>query len=190
MTEEEYRRRRPHRSFKAHIDAEKHVIKCGKKTAGKLTTYVVASGLLYGQGETTFHSLFRQAWELKLEELPLYGNGKNTLPAIHVLDMAHAVREVALTVPPSRYLLAVDESRHTLGEITACISRHLGPGPVNAVQAEEALLDGFSSQRDADQLTLDQRFELGVVGEMEFEVGCVLGRRRGCCQSRKGLLSV
>lgn len=59
FTEEDYRRRRPHPNFKNHIAAEKLVIKLGKTDKSKFTSYVVAAGLTYGEGESIFHFLFK-----------------------------------------------------------------------------------------------------------------------------------
>ena len=59
FTEEDYRRRRPHPNFKEHIAAEKLVIKLGKTEKTKFTSYVVAAGLTYGEGESIFHFLFK-----------------------------------------------------------------------------------------------------------------------------------
>jgi nucleoside-diphosphate-sugar epimerase len=82
----------------------------------------------HGQGETVFHSLFRMAWELKLPSLPVYGTGQNRLPTIHAADLAQIVATVARQSPENRYIVAVDDSRLTLQEITEAISRGLGPG--------------------------------------------------------------
>lgn len=46
-------------NFKAHIDAEKKIVKCGKQEGSQLSTYIVAPGLLYGRGEDAFHCLFK-----------------------------------------------------------------------------------------------------------------------------------
>ena len=52
-----------------------------------MTTYVVCSGLIYGQEENLFHYLFKAGWHNE-PDLPVYGNGKNILPSIHINDLA------------------------------------------------------------------------------------------------------
>lgn len=64
LTEEDYRRRRPHPNFKDHIATEKLVIKLGKTEKTKFTSYVVAAGLTYGEGEAIFHFLFKASYFL------------------------------------------------------------------------------------------------------------------------------
>lgn len=86
FTEEDFRRRKCHPSYKEHLAAEKTVIKFGKTSKKKITTYVVCAGLLYGQEENIFHYLFKAAWHNN--DLFLYGNGKNTLPTMHINDLA------------------------------------------------------------------------------------------------------
>jgi len=53
--------------------------------------YVVASGVMYGQGEDVFHYLFKAAWHGETSFLPIFGDGNNVIPTIHVLDVAKYV---------------------------------------------------------------------------------------------------
>ena len=77
LTEEEYKRRRPHTSFREVLALEKMVTK-SKRTG--LRTHVVAAGLTYGMDEDLFHSLFKSAWSC--EPLPLLSvsDGSNVRP--------------------------------------------------------------------------------------------------------------
>lgn len=54
----------------------------------KLITYIVAAGLTYGQGEGIFHFMFKAAWHGGIPYLPVFGDGQNFVPTIHVLDLA------------------------------------------------------------------------------------------------------
>lgn len=54
----------------------------------RLITYVVAAGLTYGQGEDIFHFMFKMAWYGGIAHLPVFGDGQNFVPTIHVLDLA------------------------------------------------------------------------------------------------------
>ena len=52
------------------------VIKLGKANKNKLSTYVVAAGLVFGCGENVFHFLFKEAWH-NAQLLPIFGDGMN-----------------------------------------------------------------------------------------------------------------
>ncbi|KAI4560493.1 hypothetical protein MJT46_019890, partial [Ovis ammon polii x Ovis aries] len=86
FTEEDYRRRKQHPNFLDHINAEKMVLKFGKNLA----------------------------WLGEVPALPVFGDGTNVIPAIHVLDLAGVIQNIIDHVPKLRYLVAVDESVHTL----------------------------------------------------------------------------
>eukprot|EP00049_Salpingoeca_infusionum_P009437 m.157885 g.157885 ORF g.157885 m.157885 type:complete len:687 (+) comp14336_c0_seq1:42-2102(+) len=169
LTEDEYRRRRAHDAFKAQIDAEKAIVKAGKKTKGKLKTFVVAAGLLYGKGEDVFHTLFRQAWEQQVDALPLYGGGENYVPTIHVMDLCNTVLCTMEGHAESKYVVAVDEAQSTLREITESISTAMGPTAVAPAELEEMTMQPGVTQTDMHQLSINQRFELGAVGDFPFE---------------------
>jgi adenylate kinase len=159
VLEEEYRRRRPHNRFKTHCDLEKLVIQCGRKTKGKFTTYVTASGLTYGAGENVFHSLFKAAWHQNPAAMPVFGQGTNVLPTIHIHDLAGVVLNVIESKPETKYLLAMDESRSTLLELSTTIAEALGTGKVATMTAEDGVAQGMVTQQELDLLTLDLRLE-------------------------------
>ncbi|CAH8294218.1 unnamed protein product, partial [Schistosoma turkestanicum] len=85
--ESEYKRRRPHPKFKEYLECEKSILKLGKKRKKKFVTYVLACGVFYGCGEYMLRHLFKEAWSTQ-NELPIYLNGENILPTIHILDLA------------------------------------------------------------------------------------------------------
>ncbi|XP_066883909.1 adenylate kinase 7 isoform X5 [Kogia breviceps] len=139
FTEEDYRRRKHHPNFLDHINAEKMVLKFGKKVR-KFATYVVAAGLQYGMEGGILHAFFKLAWSGEVPALPVFGDGTNVIPAIHVLDLAGVIQNVIDHVPKSHYLVAVDESVHTLEDfvkpIKICI---LGPPAVGKSSIAEVL---------------------------------------------------
>jgi nucleoside-diphosphate-sugar epimerase len=70
------------------------------KVNPNLKVHVVCSGLPYGNGEANdvFYEFFRRAWlssHPDLAALPIVGTGKNSLPTIHVVDLAMCVRMLA-----------------------------------------------------------------------------------------------
>ncbi|KAJ6661827.1 hypothetical protein lerEdw1_012998, partial [Lerista edwardsae] len=117
FTEEDYRRRKPHPNFMDHINAEKTIIKLGKTSKNKLSTYVVASGVQYGAEERILHFFFKSSWLGDTPAIPFFGDGRNFVPTIHILDLAAVLQNVADHKPRTHYLLAVDESIQTLSEI-------------------------------------------------------------------------
>ena len=165
LTEEEYRRRKPHPNFKNHMAAEKAVIKCGKK--GGLKTYVIASGLIYHSGDCIFHQTIKSAWSN--QQVDCYGEGANVLPTIHMDDLCSIVFEISETAPETRYILAIDDSKNTLYEITKSISEALSTGKVVKVAKESALLNKSITQSDYDMLISNNRIDAGFVKEMNFE---------------------
>ncbi|KAJ3027297.1 UNVERIFIED_CONTAM: Adenylate kinase 7 [Siphonaria sp. JEL0065] len=166
LAEDEYRRRKPHPNYKNHIQIEKNIMKFGKKSS--LKTYVIAAGLIYHAGDSIFHHILKAAWHNE-EELICYGEGSNVLPTIHLDDLSNIIVEVVEFQPEHKYLLAIDESKNTLYEITKAISDGLGTGRVKKVPKEVALLNKNLPQSDFDMLLVNLRLEPGHVKDMSFE---------------------
>ncbi|XP_065660786.1 adenylate kinase 7 isoform X4 [Hydra vulgaris] len=165
FTEDDYRKRRAHPNYKSHLNCEKLVIKNGKVNKSLFMTYVVIAGVLYGLEENLLHILFKQAWLGGEKALPVFGTGKNTIPMIHVNDLASAVRSIVELKPSVRYLLAVDESKSSLEEITRSISKNLGNNKVEFVNIEDALLENSISQLDYDLLSVNLHMDATFVKE-------------------------
>jgi len=159
FTEEDYRRRKPHPNFKNTINVEKQVIKLGKTDKTRFLTYVVAAGLPYGAGEDIFHYFFKVAWHGEEEALKIIGTGENMVPTIHVKDLSNIVASVADARPKTRYVVAVDDSIHSMTEIITCISKNLGNGKTMNITKEEALLIPDITQKYFDILSVNLRME-------------------------------
>ncbi|MEE6494462.1 hypothetical protein FKM82_017144 [Ascaphus truei] len=159
FTEDDYRRRKSHLNFKDHISVEKLVIKFGKSNKGRFSTYVIASGLPYGAEEGILHTFFKEAWLVETPTLPVFGEGMNCIPLIHVTDLAGVVQNIADHRPRTHYLFAVDDAVHTLEEIIMCISTNLGPGKIQKVPKENAFLKKELTQLEIDTLLVNLRME-------------------------------
>ncbi|TFK15890.1 psychosine receptor [Platysternon megacephalum] len=159
FTEEDYRRRKPHPNFMDHINAEKVIIKLGKTNKNKFSTYVVASGLQYGAEEGIFHYFFKTAWLGETPAIPVFGDGNNFLPTIHVVDLAAVLQNIADHKPKTHYIVAVDESIHTLQAIIKCISKNVGPGKIQKIPRENAFLSKDLTQTHLDMLLVNLRME-------------------------------
>lgn len=164
FTEEDYRRRKPQPHFKEQLSAEKTVIKLGKGTKKKLNTYVIASGLTYGNGEDIFHDLFKKAWH-NAPHLICIGNGANIVPTIHIKDLAAVIQNIADSPPASKYIIAKDDSTTTLEEIVKKISVMLTTGKIIYMKPEEALLNNLLTQLDFDMLQVNLSMDAIFVKE-------------------------
>lgn len=164
FTDDDYRRRKPHMNFKEHCAAEKLVIKLGKANKNKLSTYVVAAGLVFGCGENVFHFLFKEAWH-NAQLLPIFGEGANIVPTVHVSDLAQIIHNVVDQKPKTRYIVAVDESQSTLEEIVKAVSESLTTGKVAKMPKEQAALIKGVSQMELDMLLVNLRMESVFVKE-------------------------
>ncbi|XP_070972481.1 adenylate kinase 7 [Oncorhynchus clarkii lewisi] len=159
FTEEDYRRRRAHPNFKEHINVEKLVVKMGKTKSSLLSTYVVASGVQYGMGEQVFHFFFKTSWLGDLSKVPIFGEGTNVIPTIHINDLAGVIQNVIDHKPKPHYLVAVDDSKTTIDDIVKTIADVVGPGKTKRVPKEDAFLTRDLRQMDIDALFVNLRIE-------------------------------
>uniref|UniRef100_A0A8C3N9R1 Uncharacterized protein n=1 Tax=Geospiza parvula TaxID=87175 RepID=A0A8C3N9R1_GEOPR len=159
FNEEDFRKRRSHPGFVDHINAEKHIAKLGKTNKKKFTTYVVASGHQYGAEEGLFHYFFKMCWLGETPAIPVFGDGKNIIPTIHIRDLAIVLQNVAEHKPDFQYVLGVDSSMHTLRELIKCISKNIGPGKIEKVPKENAFLSKELTQMQLDMLFVNLRME-------------------------------
>ncbi|NWH31606.1 KAD7 kinase, partial [Chloropsis hardwickii] len=166
FNENDFRKRKSHPSFMDHINAEKHIAKLGKTNQKKFSTYIVASGHQYGAEEGLFHYFFKMSWLGETPAIPVFGDGKNVIPTIHIRDLAVVLQNVAEHRPDSQYVLAVDTSMHTLGELVKCISKNVGPGKIEKVPKENAFLSKELTQMQLDMLFVNLRMESIYLNEI------------------------
>ncbi|NXW73690.1 KAD7 kinase, partial [Hirundo rustica] len=159
FNDQDFRKRRSHPSFMDYINAEKHIVKLGKTKKEKFSTYVVASGHQYGAEEELFHYFFKMSWLGETPAIPVFGDGNNIIPTIHIRDLAVVLQNVADHRPDLQYVLAVDTSMHTLEELVKCISQNIGPGKIEKVPKEYAFLNKELTQKQLDMLFVNLRME-------------------------------
>ncbi|NXK97994.1 KAD7 kinase, partial [Formicarius rufipectus] len=165
FTDEYYRTRKSHPNFMDHINAEKLIVKLGKTNKNKFSTYVVASGHQYGAEEGIFHYFFKMCWLSETPAIPVFGDGKNFIPTIHILDLAAVLQNVAEHRPKVQYILAVDTSRHTLEELVKCISKNVGPGKTKKISKEHAFVSKDLTQMHWDMLLVNLQMESNFLKE-------------------------
>ncbi|NWS34832.1 KAD7 kinase, partial [Polioptila caerulea] len=159
FNDEDFRKRKSHPSFMDYINVEKHIAKLGKTNKEKFSTYVVASGHQYGAEEGLFHYFFKMCWLGETPAIPVFGDGNNIIPTIHIRDLAAVLQNVADHRPDFQYVLAVDTSMHTLEELIKCISKNIGPGKIEKIPKENAFLSKELTQMQLDMLFVDLRME-------------------------------
>uniref|UniRef100_UPI003AACC047 adenylate kinase 7-like n=1 Tax=Centroberyx gerrardi TaxID=166262 RepID=UPI003AACC047 len=159
FTDEDYRRRRTHPNFKRHIDLEKLTVKMGKTKSTVFSTYVVASGLQYGMGEQVFHFIFKMSWLGQEHAIPVFGEGNNIVPTIHINDLSSVIQNVIDHKPKPHYLLAVDDSNNTMEDIVKTVASALGPGKIQKKPFEDAFLTQDLSQIEIDSMSVNLRME-------------------------------
>lgn len=103
---------RPGSMYQQWKDLEDLFLKCLNAEDTKVKAYVVAGGVLYGKGESTFARLFEDSWRGQ-KGLAILGSGANRIPTVHVQDLAKVVRHIGFAgegVSPATnpYFLAVD----------------------------------------------------------------------------------
>ncbi|NXR26377.1 KAD7 kinase, partial [Cinclus mexicanus] len=159
FNDEDFRKRKTHPSFTDYINAEKFIAKLGKTNKKKFSTYIVASGHQYGAEEGLFHYFFKMCWLGETPAIPVFGDGNNIIPTIHIRDLAIVLQNVAEHRPDFQYLLAVDTSMHTLEELVKCISKNIGPGKIEKIPKENAFLSKELTQMQLDMLFVNLRME-------------------------------
>jgi nucleoside-diphosphate-sugar epimerase len=65
----------------------------------KVRGYVLATGIIYGMGERQLLTLFKQAILQNPEELTIIGDGKNSIPMIHISDLSQVIEEIVFSKP-------------------------------------------------------------------------------------------
>ncbi|NXC83958.1 KAD7 kinase, partial [Cercotrichas coryphoeus] len=165
FNDDDFRKRKSHPSFTAYINAEKHIARLGKTNKKKFLTYIVTSGHQYGAEEGLFHYFFKMCWLGETPAIPVFGDGKNIIPTIHIRDLAVVLQNVAEHKPDFQYVLAVDTSMHTLEELVKGISKNIGPGKIEKIPKEDAFLSKELTQMQLDMLFVNLRMEPFYVKE-------------------------
>ena len=133
----EFMKRKAPEEFKSWKGCETLAISVGMNKPG-LDVYVLAAGVVYGNGESVLEFLFKAAWLESPKALPVVGDGTNFVPAVHVRDLARAVKHVVLTKPAKKYLFVVDSAPSQMQkDLVAGISSGVGTGQVEHVAVED-----------------------------------------------------
>jgi adenylate kinase len=152
FTDKDYTLRRPAPDYEEIKSVETLCLAAGK-VRESLKSYVLCSGILYGNGEVVFRPYFEEARLQKPPELAYYGEGRNRIPTVHVKDLVTYVKKVVERPPAIQYLLAIDHNpKPTLKKIVESISSGVGTGKVRKLPVSEDVVN-------IDKLTLNLRMK-------------------------------
>lgn len=176
LTEDQYNRRIPHVKFFNWRDAEKAVAAAHHAKGLPLDTYVIFAGLPYGEGESLLKPFLRQAWSKESSSLPVYGNGQQCVPMIHVRDLATFTRKLLrcppedLPNPQARYLFATDGATVTWKDVMETVNKMFG----NRMTLKEVPKEEFPLHNNAEFFTIDLLLDnstIQAIMEREDESG-------------------
>jgi len=115
LSEAEYARRTPLSGTKYELwkELEDLVMNSFNREGSTVKGFVVAGGVIYGEGEETLCSVFKDAWR-GVQEHAILAPGTNRIPTVHVRDLARLVRQVSfggaeINPQETPYFIAVDQ---------------------------------------------------------------------------------
>ena len=163
VEESEYSSRVSHPRYQHLKELEVFVKKANSET---LHTHVIFAGMTYGAGEQALREAFHNA-ALQMP-VPMYTDGRNVVPMIHITDLANIVFKTASSsdVIDNRYLLAVDKGNHTLGSVLSKIAGGMGCGMTAPLPLESC---GPALPLESDLLGLDVRMDGSAVMDVHPE---------------------
>lgn len=145
LKEADYKGRKTSTKFKGLKLLESLVLNASKE---KVKTYVLASGVLYGNGEEEFAPLLKDGWLCENPAgLDILGEGNNIIPCLHVNDVPVAL-EALMVKPPetNQYVVVTDNTNWSQKQIVECISTGIGLGKTKNVDpTDEKILLGNNS---------------------------------------------
>ncbi|KEG11827.1 protein dpy-30 [Trypanosoma grayi] len=141
FTEDQYNRRIPHAKYFNWREAER-VVAAANGDERHLHTCVIFAGLPYGDGEDALESFFTQAWSRKEKGLPVYGDGTQIVPTVHVRDLVtFTQRLLEAEAPPAlRYVFAVDGGTVSWRRMVQTVNRAFGGEETFHVPPEDFVL--------------------------------------------------
>lgn len=146
LNEDHYEQRAAIDAYKAHYAIEENLLKLGNKFKNNLQIVIVSSGLSYGCEESLFFIFFQMAWE-NVRVIPIFGNGQNNLPVIHVKDLSRIVGSFLQSFPQTKkMILAVEKNVVKLQDIILLIGKSYGSGYFQYIPKEEVIfISGITS---------------------------------------------
>ena len=164
LTGDDFRKRKPHPNFRAQYEAELKAFKLDHENPF-VTVYILACGIPYGDGEDILFPLMKYAWNSKNAEqvgfqdavhhVPLIDEGENTIPMIHVRDLASLLVSTLQGQMIDKFVMAVDKGDVKLKDLVEAISKLYSDGEVQQIEKDQALVIPWLSESTIDYLTAD-----------------------------------
>jgi hypothetical protein len=137
----DYRQRRAAPSALSVKQAEDALLL--RHVAGRLSTYIICPGVLYGNGEwhLGLHAAFAGAWQGDASTImSMIGDGSNCMPMLHVADLATCMTALSTAAMDQRYIIMTDDFRGTQTELMRAISSRVGSGKTAAATLHSGLM--------------------------------------------------
>ena len=124
--ESEYRQRIPHKKYFQYKVMETLALSILNPN---LKVYIICPGFIYGCGEDIFFEYFRKSW--LGNPIQILGNGINSIPTIHILDLIQLIKKIIEKKPNISYVLACDKTKNpSMKNIIKNISKAIGNGKI------------------------------------------------------------
>ncbi|ETB59100.1 hypothetical protein YYC_03376 [Plasmodium yoelii 17X] len=149
--EKDYLKRIPSSNFKELKTIE--TLFLSLDSIKNINTYVVASGILYGNGENVFFPIFKNAWFGNDNQI--IDKGDNFIPVIHVKGLCEYVKNVFIYNPEIKYLIAVDQEYVTQKDIIKSVANHMS---ANNNYLSVSSYDSIFI-KDSEKLCINLRFQ-------------------------------
>jgi hypothetical protein len=152
-----------------------------------LSSYVVCSGIVYGNGEDALYDILEvthvdeTAYQGE-NPLNIIGDGRNNIPMIHAADLSSIVKYLVYESPKDmEYIIATDHSpQRSQNRLIKCISEGMGGSEIKQL----SYLDGVFCD-DYNILTLN----VNLVPTEVLEEKPAAARKPGLKDGRQGLTS-
>ncbi|KAF8821105.1 Dpy-30 motif protein [Cardiosporidium cionae] len=169
LKSKDYKKRLPYPKYERWKYLETLCISLGK--VENLKTYVIGTGILYGNGEDALYPLLKSAW-LSEKTSHVIGPGTNVIPMVHTTDVARLVGALSSGLVEEQYHLAIDMANSTQLSIVRGVIDGVGEHyDVPMVLSEHILLE-----KNADLFTIDLLMEsTEVMRNPDFNWHCKYG---------------
>ncbi|EKF32213.1 hypothetical protein MOQ_003938 [Trypanosoma cruzi marinkellei] len=155
FTEDQYNRRIPHAKYYNWREAER-VVAAWNSEERNIQTCVVFSGLQYGEGEDALQPFFAQAWNREKRGLPIYGDGTQIVPTVHIRDLVTFTQRLIETEEPPAlpYVFATDSGTVSWQRMVNAMNRAFGGEKTFHVPSQE-----FALYSNVELFTLNMRVD-------------------------------
>ncbi|XP_055839419.1 adenylate kinase 7-like [Episyrphus balteatus] len=172
LLEEDYRRRKAHKSYCKLKLLERDVIWLQKKCKPFVKTLVICPGVTYGGENNTFHYIFKYAFYNQV--IPIVNTGCQLIPMIYIKDFVRIMKNIFDNFPESkiRYIFAVQPTLMTLKKFTYNICKAFNGDCSKIRFLYEIELLGFDGdlfpKTVMDLMSLNLKMGLTTLKDFEF----------------------